>query len=69
MVAGDPRAAEVAEEHRAWEGRFSDVSYELHVGLADSCVADERFANHAEAVAPGLAQDVADAVHAKAAGR
>ena len=69
MVAGDPRAAEVAVGHRAWAGRFSDVSYELHAGLADSYVADERFAAHDEAVAPGLAQYVADAVRANAAGR
>ncbi len=38
----------------------------MHRGLADMYVADERFAAHYDAVAPGLAQYVHDAVYANA---
>lgn len=69
VLAASPSAAAVAEEHKAWVGRFYDVSYEMHVGLAEMYVSDERFTAHDEAVAPGLAQDVADAVRSNAAGR
>ncbi len=37
----------------------------MHRSLADMYVADERFRAHYEAVAPGLAQYVHDAVHAR----
>jgi DNA-binding transcriptional MerR regulator len=60
-------AMDVAAAHRAhlstW---FYEVSPEMHRGLADMYVADERFTAHYENVAPGLASYVRDAIHADA---
>ena len=39
----------------------------MHAALADTYVADERFAAHYERLAAGLARYVHDAVHANAA--
>lgn len=74
FAAGEPadgeRAMELAEAHRrhvsAW---FYECTYEVHKGLADMYVADERFAAGFERVARGLAAYVRDAVHANAAAR
>jgi len=71
MAAGEPPdgavARGLAEEHRqhisTW---FYDCSPELHLGLADLYVTDERFTAYYEAVAPGLAQYLHEAVHANA---
>lgn len=72
MLAGVPadaaEARAAAEEHRAWVGQFYDCSSEVHCALADSYLADDRFAAHYDRRAPGLAQYVHDAVKA-AAGR
>jgi MerR family transcriptional regulator, thiopeptide resistance regulator len=46
---------------------FYDCSHEMHKGLGDMYVADERFMKHYEDQAPGLAQYVRDAIHANAA--
>ena len=73
LQAGEPADGEharaLAEEHRLGIERFYTCSYEIHTGLADMYLADERFTAHYEAVAPGLAQYVHDAVHANAAAR
>ena len=66
----DPSVTAVAEAHRLHiSTRFYDCSPEMHSGLADMYVADERFAAHYDRRAPGLAQYVHDAVKANAAGR
>jgi DNA-binding transcriptional MerR regulator len=59
-------AMDLAEEHRAGIERFYECSYEMHRGLADMYLADERFTRTYEDVAPGLAQWVHDAIHANA---
>ncbi len=58
---------DLAEEHRQHISRwFYDCSLEIHRGLGDMYVADPRFTSTYEAIAPGLAQYVRDAVHANA---
>ena len=67
-VAPDsPAATEAAEQARQYISRwFYDCSREIHRGLADMYVADERFTRVYDAVAPGLAQYVHDAIVANA---
>ena len=66
--AGGAAAQELAEQHRQYISRwFYDCGYELHRGLAEMYVADERFTRTYEEVAPGLAQYVHDAIVANAA--
>ncbi|HEX6500689.1 MAG TPA: MerR family transcriptional regulator [Micromonosporaceae bacterium] len=60
-------AMDVAEEHRQHLSRyFYDCSPAMHRGLGDMYVADERFTEHYERVAAGLARYVRDAIHANA---
>ncbi len=68
-VAPDsPEAMALAEQHRQFLNRwFYDCGYDMHVGLAEMYVADERFAKTFDDVAPGLAQYVHDAILANAA--
>jgi len=62
-----PRAMDLAEAHRRYISHwFYDCGYELHRGLAEMYVADERFAKLYEDVAPGLARYVHDAITANA---
>ena len=62
-----PRAMHLAEAHRRYISHwFYDCGYELHRGLAEMYVADERFAKLYEDVAPGLARYVHDAITANA---
>jgi DNA-binding transcriptional MerR regulator len=61
------RAMDLAEAHRRHISRwFYDCGYDMHRGLAEMYVADERFAKHYEDVTPGLAQYVHDAIIANA---
>jgi DNA-binding transcriptional MerR regulator len=61
-------AMDAAEAHRQQISRwFYDCSYEIHQGLGDMYVADPRFTEHYDRLAPGLAQFVRDAIHANAA--
>lgn len=70
LPADSPAVRALAEEHRQQISRnFYDCSLELHCGLAQMYVADERFTEHYERRAPGLAQYVHDAVLANAAAR
>ena len=65
--AADPRAMDLAERHRqhiTWW--FYDCTYEMHRGLAEMYVADERFTQTYDAIAPGLARYTHDAVLANA---
>ncbi|GAB3593601.1 MerR family transcriptional regulator [Angustibacter peucedani] len=62
----DPRALELAERHRRGIEQFYDCSPTMHRALADLYLADPRFTQHYEDVAPGLAQYVHDVIHAGA---
>ncbi|MFI0742581.1 MerR family transcriptional regulator [Streptomyces sp. NPDC021100] len=63
-------AMDLAEEHRRLISRyFYACSYEIHTGLAEMYVADERFTATYEAVRPGLAAFLRDAILANAARR
>ncbi|MDT4996486.1 MAG: MerR family transcriptional regulator, thiopeptide resistance regulator [Pseudonocardiales bacterium] len=66
MRAGEPvdgaRARVLAEAHRASVSRFWDCSHAAHRNLAEMYLADPRFTQHYEDVAPGLAQYVHDAI-------
>ncbi|MBU7598121.1 MerR family transcriptional regulator [Streptomyces sp. P38-E01] len=64
--AGSVRATDLAEEHRAWIGHHYECGYEMHRGLADMYVADERFTATYDAFGPGLAAYLREAVHANA---
>ncbi|MER5732940.1 MerR family transcriptional regulator [Streptomyces sp. NPDC002138] len=60
-------AMDLAEEHRGWlEANCYPCSYEMHVGLGEMYVADERFTAYYDAVRPGLAVFVRDAIMANA---
>jgi DNA-binding transcriptional MerR regulator len=68
VPADDPRAMDLAEEHRLnIDKRFYPVSWQMHVGLAEMYIADPRFAANYEKVRPGLAQYLHDAILANAA--
>lgn len=61
--ATSAQARELAEAHRQYLTRwFYDCGYEMHRGLAEMYVADDRFKATYDAVAPGLAQYVSDAI-------
>jgi MerR family transcriptional regulator, thiopeptide resistance regulator len=66
-AAGSETAMDLAEAHRqsivTW---FYDCGYDIHRGLAEMYVADERFAKHYEDLAPGLAGYIHDAIVANA---
>lgn len=68
VPADSPRAMELAEQNRLFISRwFYDCSHEMHRSLAELYVGDERFRATYDAVAPGLAEFVHDAVIANAA--
>ncbi|MDN3296115.1 MerR family transcriptional regulator [Streptomyces ficellus] len=63
---GEP-AMELAEEHRRHIGRwFSECPYEMHTCLAQMYVTDERFTAFYDAMRPGLARHLHDAILANA---
>ncbi|MFD7546001.1 MerR family transcriptional regulator [Streptomyces sp. NPDC059578] len=68
VEADSPAAMDVAEDHRRF---ISDTSYacgyEMHVALGEMYVADERFTATYEAIEPGLAGYLRDAMLANAA--
>jgi DNA-binding transcriptional MerR regulator len=65
--ANSQEAMDAAEEHRQhithW---FYDCGYEIHRGLGDMYVTDERFTDNYDEKTPGLAQYVRDAIYANA---
>jgi DNA-binding transcriptional MerR regulator len=68
VPADDPRAMDLAEEHRLQiDRRFYPCSQEMHVGLGEMYVMDSRFAQNYEKVRAGLAQYMRDAIEANAA--
>lgn len=71
MVAGlspeSVQAATAAEAHRRHITKwFYTCTYEIHVGLAQMYLADERFTQHYESQQVGLAKYVHDAILANA---
>jgi DNA-binding transcriptional MerR regulator len=67
IPAGGPDGRALAERHREFLCQwFYDCSYEMHRGLAEMYVADARFTATFDAVAPGLASYVRDAIVANA---
>nr|WP_062340193.1 MerR family transcriptional regulator [Herbidospora sakaeratensis] len=67
VPAASPEATAVAERHRAHISRwFYECGYEIHVGLGEMYVADERFAANYERVADGLAAYIRDSIAANA---
>jgi len=68
--AESPDAMDLAEEHRQLISRwFYECSYEIHTGLADMYLADERFMATYENIKLGLTQYLHDAIHANAVDR
>jgi hypothetical protein len=68
VAADSPTAMDLAEEHRQQLNRyFYDCGHDFHRGLGDMYVADPRFTATYDAVAPGLATYLRDAIHANAA--
>ena len=67
VPADSEQAMDLAEEHRRHVSRwFYDCSVEIHTGLGEMYVTDERFAAGYEAKAAGLSAYVRDAIHANA---
>ncbi|HEY7010968.1 MAG TPA: MerR family transcriptional regulator [Jatrophihabitantaceae bacterium] len=71
MRSGAPASSEaamaLAEAHREFLNRwFYDCGYEMHRGVAEMYIADERFTATFDTVAPGLAHYVHDAIIANA---
>jgi MerR family transcriptional regulator, thiopeptide resistance regulator len=65
--ASGPEAMALAEAHRGFLTKwFYDCDYTMHRNLADMYIADDRFTSTFDAVAPGLAQYVHDAIVANA---
>jgi DNA-binding transcriptional MerR regulator len=70
VPADSSQAMDIAEQHRQQISRnFYDCPPEMHAGLGQMYVDDERFTAHYEQIAPGLAQYVSTAVQANAARR
>ncbi len=62
---GDEAAAEAARTHGELIDRwFYPLQPETHLGLADAYVADPRFESTYEAIAPGLARYISNAIQA-----
>ncbi len=60
-------AMNAAEAHRMHIARwFYECGYEIHTGLGDMYVADERFRANYDKHAPGLSEYIRDAIHANA---
>lgn len=65
--ADGPEAMALAEEHRQLITKWwYDCSYEIHTGLADMYMADPRFTAYFEALRPGMAAYLNEAIHANA---
>src|SRR5918996_3895869 len=60
-------AMSAAEAHREYISRwFYECSYEIHRGLTEMYVSDERFRSNYDTQVPGLAAFIRDAAHANA---
>ncbi|MFC9080971.1 MerR family transcriptional regulator [Streptomyces sp. NPDC057062] len=62
------RAMDMAEEHRQHISKwFYECSYDIHRGLGEMYVSDERFKEFYDSMRPGLAEHLRDAITANAA--
>jgi len=66
LASDSPEAMDLAENHLRWVSLSWDCTPRLHRNLVDMYLADERFANTYEDMAPGLTQWLRDAAHANA---
>jgi DNA-binding transcriptional MerR regulator len=67
LPADSREAMDAAEAHRRHiHERFYDLSHDVHRALGDMYLADSRFTATYEAMEPGLARYVRDAIHANA---
>jgi len=67
LAPDSEEAMAAAEAHRQHISRwFYECTYEIHRGLADMYVSDERFRSNYDATAPGLARYIREAAHANA---
>ena len=65
METGDPTgeaAIKAAAMHRVWLGHFGEYDDDMHIGLGEMYVADERFKAYYDAVKPGAAEFLRDAI-------
>ncbi|WP_327430595.1 MerR family transcriptional regulator [Streptomyces sp. NBC_01236] len=74
MEAGEQpigeRAMDMAEEHRQHITKwFYECTYEIHRGLGEMYVSDERFKEFYDSMRPGLAEHLRDAITANATRR
>jgi len=68
IPADDPAAMEIAERHRAHISRwFYDCSLEIHAGLGEMYMADERFKKNINRAGAGIAEYMSAAIAANAA--
>jgi MerR family transcriptional regulator, thiopeptide resistance regulator len=67
LAPDSEEAMAAAEAHRqhisCW---FYDCSYDIHRGLTDMYVNEERFRSNYDSTAPGLARYIREAAHANA---
>ena len=67
LPADSEEAMAAVEAHRRHISRwFYECTYEIHRGLTELYVSDERFRSNYDATAPGLAAFIRDAAHANA---
>lgn len=67
LAPDSEEAVAAVEAHREHISRwFYECTYEMHRGLADMYVSDERFRSHYDTQAPGLAAFIREAAHANA---
>jgi len=70
VPAESAQAMDLAEAHRQQIGKFFyDCTYEIHTGLAEMYLADERFTKNYDDQRPGLAHYVHDSIMANAVER
>lgn len=68
VAAESAVAMDLAQEHRAHIGRwFYDCPYQVHAGLGELYVSDDRFRGYYEDIAAGLARFLHDAIVSNAA--
>jgi DNA-binding transcriptional MerR regulator len=69
LAPDSEEAMAAAEDHRQHISRwFYECSYEIHRGLTEMYVSDERFRSNYDTRTPGLAAFIKDAAHANASG-
>lgn len=62
VAPGSERANALAARHRASIDRFYDCSADIHLGLAEMYLGDQRFTRYYDDVEPGLAQYLHDVI-------